>query len=73
MSFTAGLGKVTGGFEATRFLQGAVANPVAGPDGVVYGCYVDFLQHFAIPNVIYLTSLFLGRSISWTWFNAWIF
>ncbi|MCT2534887.1 DoxX family protein [Aquibacillus koreensis] len=50
MWFTAGLGKVTGGFDATGFLQGAVANPVAGPDGVVYGWYVDFLQVFAIPN-----------------------
>ncbi|MED3624725.1 DoxX family membrane protein [Neobacillus thermocopriae] len=50
--FTAGLGKITGGFDASGFLKNAVANPVKGPDGsVVYGWYVDFLQGFALPNV----------------------
>ncbi|UOY93303.1 DoxX family protein [Ectobacillus sp. JY-23] len=49
--FTAGLGKLQSGqFDATGFLQGAVAKPVAGPDGVVYGWYVDFLEHIAVPN-----------------------
>lgn len=50
--FTAGLGKVTGGFDASGFLKGAIANPVKGPDGaVVFGWYVDFLKSFALPNV----------------------
>ncbi|MCD4839251.1 DoxX family membrane protein [Neobacillus sedimentimangrovi] len=50
--FTAGLGKITGGFDASGFLKNAIANPVKGPDGsVVYGWYVDFLQGFALPNV----------------------
>jgi thiosulfate dehydrogenase (quinone) large subunit len=48
---TAGWGKITGGgFDATGFLKGAVANPVTGPDGIVYGGWVSFLESFAIPN-----------------------
>ncbi|WP_053365640.1 DoxX family protein [Bacillus sp. FJAT-27245] len=47
---TAGWGKITGGFDATGFLKGAAANPVAGPNGIVYGWYVSFLKAFAIPN-----------------------
>ncbi|MFS0636198.1 DoxX family protein [Mesobacillus foraminis] len=48
---TAGFHKLTGGFDATGFLKGAVANPVTGPDGgLVYGWYVNFLESFAIPN-----------------------
>jgi thiosulfate dehydrogenase (quinone) large subunit len=50
--FTAGFHKLTGGFDAGGFLKGAIANPVKGPDGaVVFGWYVDFLKHFALPNV----------------------
>jgi thiosulfate dehydrogenase (quinone) large subunit len=47
---TAGYGKLTGGFDASGFLKGAVANPVTGPDGIVYGGWVSFLESFAIPN-----------------------
>jgi thiosulfate dehydrogenase (quinone) large subunit len=47
---TAGWGKITGGFDATGFLKGATANPVTGPDGIVYGGWVTFLESFAIPN-----------------------
>ncbi|TCN26628.1 DoxX family protein [Mesobacillus foraminis] len=48
---TAGFHKLTGGFDASGFLQGAVAKPVTGPDGgPVYGWYVNFLESFAIPN-----------------------
>ncbi|WP_312473305.1 DoxX family membrane protein [Neobacillus sp.] len=50
--FTAGLHKITGGFDAAGFLKGVTANPVKGPDGaVVYGWYVEFLKNFALPNV----------------------
>jgi uncharacterized membrane protein YphA (DoxX/SURF4 family) len=51
--FTAGLGKLTGGgFDASGFLKGAVANPVKGPDGnMVYSWYVHFLDSFALPNI----------------------
>lgn len=50
--FTAGLHKITGGFDASGFLKGAVGNPVTGPDGsAVYGWYVSFLEGFALPNV----------------------
>jgi thiosulfate dehydrogenase (quinone) large subunit len=50
--FTAGFHKITGGFDAAGFLKGAIANPVKGPDGaMVFSWYVDFLKHFALPNV----------------------
>jgi len=49
---TAGWGKLTGGFDASGFLNNAVANPVMGPDGApVYGWYTTFLESFAVPNV----------------------
>lgn len=48
---TAGLHKLTGGFDATGFLKGAIAKPVKGPDGsIVYSTYVGFLKEFALPN-----------------------
>lgn len=47
---TAGFHKITGGFDASGFLKGAVANPVSGPDGIVYGSWVSFLEGVAIPN-----------------------
>lgn len=47
---TAGFHKITGDFDAGGFLKGAVANPVKGPDGVVYGWWTSFLEGFAIPN-----------------------
>lgn len=47
---TSGWGKLSGGFDASGFLKGAVANPVKGPEGVVYGWWTSFLESFAIPN-----------------------
>ncbi|HEY2422224.1 MAG TPA: DoxX family protein [Neobacillus sp.] len=60
---TAGFHKLTGGFDASGFLKGAIGNPVKGPDGsVVYGWFVDFLQHFALPNAhIFNTIVPLGE------------
>jgi thiosulfate dehydrogenase (quinone) large subunit len=50
--FTAGFGKITGGFDASGYLKNAVANPVKGPDGnMVYVWYVTFLESFALPNI----------------------
>jgi thiosulfate dehydrogenase [quinone] large subunit len=55
---TAGLHKLTGGFDASGFLKAAVANPVKGPDGaVVFGWYADFLKHFAVPNADIFNTL----------------
>jgi thiosulfate dehydrogenase [quinone] large subunit len=50
--FTAGFHKLTGGFDASGFLKGAIANPVKGPDGaVIFGWFVHFLKGVALPNV----------------------
>lgn len=43
--FTAGWGKVTGGFDASGFLMGATQN------SSVEGWWLGFLEAFAIPNV----------------------
>ncbi|WP_102347563.1 DoxX family protein [Bacillus sp. Marseille-P3661] len=48
---TAGWGKITGGFSAEGFLNGAIANPVVSHDVAVYPGYVSFLETFALPNV----------------------
>ncbi|WP_449620151.1 DoxX family protein [Robertmurraya sp. Marseille-Q9965] len=45
-----GWGKLTGGFDASGFLKGAVVNPVQGTNGVVYGWWTSFLERFALPN-----------------------
>jgi thiosulfate dehydrogenase [quinone] large subunit len=60
---TAGFHKLTGGFDASGFLKGAITNPVKGPDGaVVFGWYVDFLKHIALPNAhIFNTLVPLGE------------
>lgn len=47
---TSGWGKLSGGFDASGFLKGAVANPVKGPNGIVYGWWSSFLESFALPN-----------------------
>lgn len=47
---TAGWGKVTGGFDASGFLQGAIANPVMKGEAAVYPGWVSFLESFALPN-----------------------
>ncbi|MED4227105.1 DoxX family protein [Neobacillus cucumis] len=60
---TAGYHKLAGVFDASGFLKGAIANPVKGPEGnVLYGWYVDFLQHLALPNAhIFNTIIPLGE------------
>jgi thiosulfate dehydrogenase [quinone] large subunit len=60
---TAGFHKLTGGFDATGFLKGAITNPVKGPDGsVVYSTYVTFLKSFALPNAhLFNTIIPLGE------------
>ncbi|CRK82492.1 DoxX family protein [Neobacillus massiliamazoniensis] len=60
---TAGFHKLSGGFDATGYLKMVVANPVKGPDGsIVYGTYVDFLKHFALPNAhLFNTIIPLGE------------
>ena len=49
---TAGYHKLADGFDASGFLNNAVANPVMGSDGApVYGWYTTFLESFALPNI----------------------
>ena len=50
--FDAGLHKITGGFDATGFLKGAIGGPVAdkATGAAVYPTYVAFLENFALPN-----------------------
>lgn len=49
---SAGWHKLTGGFDATGFLKGAVGNPVMdkATGELVYPNFIAFLNHFAIPN-----------------------
>ena len=62
---TAGIHKITGGFDASGYLKNAVANPVKGPDGnMVYGWYVNFLESFALPNIdVFNTIVPLGETL----------
>ncbi|OOC58814.1 DoxX family protein [Paenibacillus ihbetae] len=46
----AGWGKLTGGFEATGFLQGAIAK-ATGDHPAVQGWWAAFLEHAALPGV----------------------
>lgn len=46
---TAGIGKVTGGFDASGFIQGAIAN-AGGENPTVQGWWGAFLNTFALPN-----------------------
>ncbi|TLS38314.1 DoxX family protein [Pseudalkalibacillus caeni] len=47
---TAGWGKITGGFEASGFLKGAVAQ-AGGDHPAVQTWWAAFLEGFAIPNI----------------------
>lgn len=47
---TAGWGKITGGFDASGFLKGAIAN-ATGDHPAVQGWWATFLEGFALPNV----------------------
>ena len=48
----AGWGKISSGaFDASGFLQGAIANPVKLHEEVVFGAFTSFLENFALPNV----------------------
>ncbi len=47
---TGSWGKLTGGFDASGFLQGALAQ-AGGEHPAVQPLWANFLEHFAIPNV----------------------
>ncbi|MHA6250490.1 DoxX family protein [Oceanobacillus sp. CAU 1775] len=48
--FNAGIGKVTGDFDASGFLQGTLAN-ATGDNPTVQGWYASFVEGFALPNI----------------------
>ncbi|OAB26454.1 Crp/Fnr family transcriptional regulator [Paenibacillus macquariensis subsp. defensor] len=48
--FTGGIHKLTGGFDAGGFLQGAIANST-GDHPAVQGWWAAFLEHAALPAV----------------------
>lgn len=45
----AGIAKIAGGFDATGYLQGAIAK-AGGEHPAVQGWYATFLKHAALPN-----------------------
>lgn len=48
---TAGWGKIVNGFDASGYLNNAVANPVLDKAGAaVYPTYLAFIEHFALPS-----------------------
>lgn len=47
---TAGWGKITGGFDASGFLKGAIGK-ATGDHPAVSSWYASFLEGFALPNV----------------------
>jgi thiosulfate dehydrogenase [quinone] large subunit len=49
---TAGFHKLTGGFDATGFIKGAVTKPVIdkATNELIYPTFTAFLEHFALPN-----------------------
>lgn len=52
----AGYEKLTGGFDATGFLKGALAQ-AGGEHPAVQGWYAQFLQHAAIPNAGFFNAI----------------
>lgn len=52
----AGFHKITGGFDANGFLQGAIAR-AGGDNPAVQGWYATFLKGFAVPNVELFNTL----------------
>lgn len=53
---TAGWGKLTKGFDAAGFLQGAIANS-SGEHPAVQGWWAAFLEHAALPGVKFFNVL----------------
>ncbi|OXM84059.1 DoxX family membrane protein [Paenibacillus rigui] len=49
---TAGWHKLTGGFDATGFIKGAVTKPIVdkATNELVYPTFTAFLEHFALPH-----------------------
>lgn len=45
-----GFHKITGGFDASGFLQGSIAK-AGGENPIVKGWYAAFLENFAVPNI----------------------
>ncbi|TDQ37701.1 DoxX family protein [Aureibacillus halotolerans] len=63
MWFSSGIGKVTGGFDASGFLQAVVANPVLKGENLAYPLYVAFLESVAIPNAALFSFLVMWGEV----------
>lgn len=59
---SAGIGKITGGFDASGFLQGAIAS-AGGDHPAVQGWWAAFLEHVALPNAGLFTFLVMWGEV----------
>lgn len=56
---TAGWHKLTGGFDATGFMKGAVTKPIVdkATNELVYPTFTAFLEHFALPHAAWFNVI----------------
>ncbi|GAA4831556.1 DoxX family protein [Paenibacillus vulneris] len=56
---TAGWHKLTGGFDATGFMKGAVTKPIVdkATNELVYPTFTAFLEHFALPHAAWFNII----------------
>ncbi|KKK09147.1 DoxX family protein [Bacillus altitudinis MN12] len=60
---TSGIGKLTGGFDASGYLQFAIAEPVVKDGHLVYPFYVWFLENVALPNAGLFSAMVMWGEI----------
>ncbi|BBP87816.1 hypothetical protein BsIDN1_14340 [Bacillus safensis] len=60
---TSGIGKLTGGFDASGYLQFAISEPVVKDGHLVYPFYVWFLENVALPNAGLFSAMVMWGEI----------